>query len=340
MATTDKLLTISVAAYNVADFIEETLASLLVRDLDQIEVLVVDDGATDATASIADAFAEKHGPSFRVIRKENGGYGSTVTRSISEARGKYFRLLDGDDWYDKDGLSALLRILAHTDADLVVTPWIRQVPGSPEIRDILLEVPAGEYLFENLPSPKALAMHGATFRTAILRQANIDLPLHCFYTDILYVSSALRHVETVRVTHIPVYHYRLGIDGQTVSDESRLRNVGDMATVLERLASIHDSYPTENATGAVMTRDLIGREYDTFTKVLFKAAPSSQRWDAIARLRAILPAGSTLGDSARRYGSQSSVLDKATARTYPVIAAIYRSGRAAKDMLRGTVGQA
>ena len=95
----DKILTVSVAAYNVEKFIRNTLDSCIAEEImTDLEVLVVDDGATDATAEIVREYEDKYPQTFRLIHKENGGYGTTVNRSMQEASGKYFRLLDGDDW--------------------------------------------------------------------------------------------------------------------------------------------------------------------------------------------------------------------------------------------------
>lgn len=336
--TKNKLLTISIAAYNVADFIENTLSSLLIPELDDIEVLIVDDGATDSTADLAEAFAAEHGPSFRVIRKENGGYGTTVMRSISEAKGTYFRLLDGDDWYDKDGLSALLNILQSTEADLVITPWIRQQGPDAYIKDICLHLDAGEYDLPSLDLGSALAMHGATFRTELLRNANINLPSHCLYTDILYVSQALQHTRTVRITHIPVYHYRLGVEGQSVDETSRLRHADNMTEILGKLATICASYTDASDARYRMTADLTAREADILSKVLFRAPVSNQMWEKIQAVETALAPAPEVQKLTRSYAKNSALLSSATSATYRPIATAYRAAKKAKNALQNLRG--
>ena len=97
-----KILTISVAAYNVENYISNTLESLLVDDIDDIEILVEDDGGIDNTANIVKEYEEKYPNVVKLIHKENGGYGSTINKSLEIATGKYFKQLDGDDWYDSN----------------------------------------------------------------------------------------------------------------------------------------------------------------------------------------------------------------------------------------------
>lgn len=119
------LLTISVAAYNMERYIGPCLRSLMdYRFLGKIEVLVIDDGGTDLTMAIARAYDRLMPGMLRLVHKPNGGWGSTVNYSIQYARGRYYRILDGDDLFDAAALEQELRILEGTDVDLVYTPHI------------------------------------------------------------------------------------------------------------------------------------------------------------------------------------------------------------------------
>ena len=117
----EKILTVTVPSYNVEKFLENTLDSFVdERVLDDIEVLIVDDGSKDKTAEIGRKYEEKYPDTFRVISKENGGHGSTINRGIGEAKGKYFKVVDGDDWVDQDGFAELIQRLKTCDADYVL----------------------------------------------------------------------------------------------------------------------------------------------------------------------------------------------------------------------------
>ncbi len=104
----EKTLSISIAAYNVEEFLKNTLDSLVAPEImDDIEVLIIDDGSKDNTAAIGKEFVDKYPNSFKVISKPNGGYGSTINAAIDAATGQYFKTLDGDDWYDTENLVRL-----------------------------------------------------------------------------------------------------------------------------------------------------------------------------------------------------------------------------------------
>ena len=99
----EKLLTISVAAYNVDNYLDQLMQSVIEADvMDALEVLIVNDGSKDGTAAKALSYQQQYPASVRLIDKENGGHGSTINCGIREAKGKYFRALDGDDWSPLD----------------------------------------------------------------------------------------------------------------------------------------------------------------------------------------------------------------------------------------------
>lgn len=101
-----KLLTIIVPCYNSEDYMKRCLDSL-VRGGDKVEVIVVDDGSTDTTGKIADQYATNNSSIVKVIHKENGGHGSDVNAGLEAATGRYFKVVDSDDWLISDHLNIL-----------------------------------------------------------------------------------------------------------------------------------------------------------------------------------------------------------------------------------------
>ena len=99
----EKLLTVSIASYNVEAFLRKTLDSCIVPELmDELEVLIVNDGSKDSTPEIAREYEAAYPETFRLIDTNIGGYGSTVNLSMQEARGTFYKLLDGDYWFDPE----------------------------------------------------------------------------------------------------------------------------------------------------------------------------------------------------------------------------------------------
>ena len=119
-----KNLTISIAAYNVEKYLEKALKSLIIDDIDKLEVLIVNDGSSDNTKKIAEEYCLKYPKTFKLIDKKNGGYGSTINAGIKAATGKYFKQLDGDDWYDTKNLNKLINDIDKINSDIIYTPFV------------------------------------------------------------------------------------------------------------------------------------------------------------------------------------------------------------------------
>jgi glycosyltransferase involved in cell wall biosynthesis len=230
----NKMLTVSVAAYNVASFLRETLESCVIPEvLDDLEVIVVNDGSTDETARIAEEYQKRYPLTFRLINKENGGYGTTVNRSIEEAEGKYFKLLDGDDRFNQKGLRQLVEFLRQTDADWVITRRIKYADGTDEKEE---ESPLWLKFCDRIYQPEEIAdsrfssvigMWQVTVRTEILKQRMMKLPEHRLYTDQLFVYYQMSHIRSIAFLNYSVYEYRIGREEQSVSRTSSVKHADE-----------------------------------------------------------------------------------------------------------------
>ena len=108
----NKLLTISVAAYNLENMIQQCLNSFIDDEiLEKVEVLITDDGSKDRTREIVATYEQKYPNTFHLIAQKNAGPGSTVNSGILHATGKYFRMVDGDDWINTPEMKSYLAYL-------------------------------------------------------------------------------------------------------------------------------------------------------------------------------------------------------------------------------------
>ena len=232
-----KILTVSVAAYNVELFLQKTLESCVIPEiLDDIEVLIENDGSTDQTAEIATSFVEKYPDSFRLINKENGGYGTTINRSIQEASGKYFKLLDGDDWFDKDGLKKLITFLKTSEADLILNRYYYVKDGTWEttLCDTFWEKYEGQSLpLDKIDCELPIGIWNTTVKTELIRKSSYLLPEHTLYTDQLFIIRLLPYISNITFSKMPVYCYRIGRDGQSVTKEARIKHYKEMLFVFK-----------------------------------------------------------------------------------------------------------
>lgn len=241
----EKIMTITVPSYNVEKFLAQTLESFVdERILDDLEVLIVDDGSKDGTAEIGKRFEQRYPKSFRLISKENGGHGSTINRGITEARGRYFKVVDGDDWMDTEGLVKLIERLRTCDADYVFTDYyeVNDVTGAKR----LVEFPGirknTKTMFEDIAKETRISMHALVIRTEILKQNQIRLDEHCFYVDVEYILYPVPYVQSVIYYGIPVYMYRLAQVNQSVSMMGYQKHIQNHIDVILHTMDYIDRY--------------------------------------------------------------------------------------------------
>ena len=235
-----KLLTISIAAYNVEHFLHNTLSSLVVEKLlmELLEIIVQDDGSHDKTLQIAEDFQQRFPKSIIVNHCGNGGYGATINRSIKMATGKYFKQLDGDDWFDTNNLKDFILYLKNIDADFIITPYYECFEdGRSVLIDQYKHVGAASCRIQTINMNKNLLMHELTIKTDLLKDNKISITEHCFYTDNEYTFLPLLYAKTVARFAKPIYCYRLGREGQSVSVEGYKKHYKDTIVVAEKLFS-------------------------------------------------------------------------------------------------------
>ena len=250
----EKILTLSVAAYNVGDYLEQNLQSIVDSGcIGQLEVFVIDDGGTDGSLAIAKDYEKKYPVSIHAVHKANGGYGSTVNYSIAHATGRYFRLLDGDDWVDSEGLKHLVEYLAQCgqEPDAVVTPYHKYTDR--HLTETVSFPRVTRYhpiRVQDLEPQTTISMWAMNYRTAVLQNCGLVMPEHMLYTDQYFATIPLAGCNTVVFTDIALYCYRLGRDGQSVSRESRIKHTDETLAICKDLTRF-----------AVQIRNLPNYEY-------------------------------------------------------------------------------
>lgn len=104
--------------YNVEEYLERCVRSVLDQEFDNYEIILVDDGSTDRCPALCDALARQHS-CIRVIHKKNGGLSSARNVGLEAAQGKYVWWVDSDDWIEPQALTRLYQITSGDSPDFV-----------------------------------------------------------------------------------------------------------------------------------------------------------------------------------------------------------------------------
>jgi len=247
----NKILTITIPTYNMEKYLRRCLDSLIIDKelMERLEVLVVNDGSKDTSSAIAHEYEKKYPHTFRVIDKENGNYGSCVNRGLMEATGKYFRLLDSDDWFDTKAFAIFVEKLLKFDVDMVLTSYntiytnngttVRHPFNKGCLYDKIYDLPETNLYDFIYPPVMSLPMHDTTYSMEILKRSKLRHDEGISYTDMEYVYIPLQYVKKFVVFDLELYQYYIGREGQTMDPESRKKHVGDLYKVIETLSPYH-----------------------------------------------------------------------------------------------------
>lgn len=242
-AGSGKVLTIAIPSYNVERYLEHGLESYCDdRLVEGLEVIVVDDGSTDRTSAIAQRFVDREPRVFRLVSKRNGGHGSAVNAGLAAATGRYFRVVDGDDWVRTDGLVELIELLRVQTCDLVVDKKreVHMVTGESELFALADGVESGVALpfsevCRNDAAAAQIMIHTLTARTDYLRAIGMSLLEHTFYEDYEYIVKASAPARDIAFFDIEVYQYLVGNAGQSVSHANYVKRWADHTRVVDEM---------------------------------------------------------------------------------------------------------
>jgi len=251
-----KLLTFAIPCYNSQEYMGKCIESLLPGG-DEVEILIIDDGSTDLTADIADKYEEKYPGIVRAIHQANGGHGEAVNTGIRNASGLYFKVVDSDDWVDKDAYRQVLDKLREltggdTVLDMMLCNFVYDKDGAKRKKVMHYEnsVPVEELVSwedtKHFRKGRYILMHSVIYRTRLLRKCGIELPKHTFYVDNIYVFEPLPYVKTIYYLPVNFYRYYIGREDQSVNESVMISRIDQQITVTKLMIDYFRDTKVEN----------------------------------------------------------------------------------------------
>lgn len=228
-------VSIIVPVYNAEQALDRCISSILNQEYRDIELILMDDGSKDGSASICDSYAEKDSR-VKVVHKENSGVSDTRNQGIERATGKYIQFLDADDWITSDSTKMLVRTAEETDADLVVGEFYRVVgdhlsrKGSIESDRVLTQQEYAEFMKLSPADYYYGVIWNKLYRKEILDtyQIRMDSGIS-FCEDFIFNLEYVLHCKRIAPLNLPVYYY-VKTEGSLVSQNMSLKRLYDMKT--------------------------------------------------------------------------------------------------------------
>jgi glycosyltransferase involved in cell wall biosynthesis len=252
----EKILSIVIPVYNMERYFDRCLKSVVLPELSgDIEIIVVNDGSTDNSLSIAQSYKDRFPQLVVVIDKPNGHYGSCINVALKIAGGRYFRPLDADDWFDHDAFVYCVHALQNMDVDVVFTNFLyeyaakrtnRKAFSTKDIQNIAPELKHDFVHFQFKNAGKIFKMHSMMYRTELLRTMNFRCTEGICYTDTEYCFYPLEYVRTFTCIDRVLYRYLIGREEQTVSVKSFVKNKEHIYTILCRIIEYLQETPAHD----------------------------------------------------------------------------------------------
>ena len=236
-----KYISFAIPCYNSQDYMAHAIESILPGGED-IEIIIVNDGSKDSTSEIAHEYMEKYPTIIKVVDKENGGHGDAVNSGLMHATGKYFKVVDSDDWVDEDALHKILDVLRHMEEDgmeldMLIANYVYEKVGATHKKVIHYRnvLPQDEIFrwddMGHFRLDQYILMHSVIYRTDMLKLIQLHLPKHTFYVDNIYVYYPLPHVRKIYYMDVDFYRYFIGREDQSVNEKVMIKRIDQQIRV-------------------------------------------------------------------------------------------------------------
>ncbi len=228
-------VSIIVPFYNVENYIEKCLQSLVNQTLEDVEIILVNDGSQDGTEEIAKQFVEKYPNKIIYLEKENGGLSDARNYAIPHAKGEYIAFLDSDDYVETNMYEEMYNKAKKEDLDYVECDFLWEYPNK------TLESKGKQY---NNKKEMFIYTRVVTWNKLIKREIvqdnHLEFPKGYRYEDVEFFYKLLPLIHHYGIVQKPFVHY--------VQRENSISNVQNTRTkeIIDVLGHVMKYYKTNN----------------------------------------------------------------------------------------------
>ena len=297
----DVKISVILPIYNVEDYIEETLDSLLNQSMiDDMEVLMVDDGSTDSSRYIIEKYALDH-DNFHAFHKENEGLAMTRNYGIERASGEYIHFLDSDDVIAVDGYEKLYQLAVKNDSDIVTANFTKfgrynswmDVLSKRIFANIDCDVDSTtlnemrELVWDTISTNKI-------YKREFLNRHNILFPdKRIVYEDIPFSLRAYILADRISVYYNIFYYWRVRKSSKLSLTQQRtnMTNFNDRMEIIEMCGDVLDEENVDDSLKRIIYEKWINHDFFLFLKkfYLFPDESSEMIVERINEFRTIMP---------------------------------------------------
>ena len=207
------MVSIIVPIYNAEQYLRRCVDSILNQEYTDFELLLVNDGSTDASGDICEEYGDRD-PRVIVIQKENTGVSDSRNRALDRARGKYLQFLDSDDWITPDATRLFVRAAEEYGCDMVISDFYRVVgerlspKGDIEEEGVLTREEFAAHMMENPADFYYGVLWNKLYRRDIVEEHNLRMDTDINWCeDFMFNLEYIRYAKVFYALHAPIYYY-------------------------------------------------------------------------------------------------------------------------------------
>lgn len=244
-----ELVTIIVPVYNVLEYLDKCIQSLINQTYTNLQIIMIDDGSNDGSGELCDYYA-KNDKRIEVYHKENEGVSKARTYGYHKARGKYITFVDSDDWIDKEMIESLYLALLKNNTDLSICDFYYEYDKKTIVKDALYKqhVIINQYdLFLLAINPVYVGgfvcnkLFKKEILDKILRKGELFQEELFYCEDLLLTCQYIPLIESAIYLSKPLYHYRQRVGSATL-DYSYNPKILSLCKAYEKLIDIYSLY--------------------------------------------------------------------------------------------------
>lgn len=237
-------ISIIVPVYNSSNYLDRCIQSILSQSFADFEVLLINDGSTDNSATICQEYAHQDSR-IKFYDRTNEGVSATRQFGIDHSKGIYSTQIDSDDWIDKDYLKDMYEIAIKTNADVVYVPFIKEYPYKSEKVAMYKTNNAEDFIKGILTAQAWGSLCNKLLKIDIIRKNQIRFPPQIkMWEDLVFICKYLLFSKKIVYCENNFYHYTQYNSNSLCSS---IYSYNVVHHTLKAVSNLQDFYKKNNA---------------------------------------------------------------------------------------------
>ena len=197
-----KSVSVIVPFYNVENYIEKCLNTLVHQTLEDIEIILVNDGSQDRSMVVVKKFLEQYPDKITYLEKENGGLSDARNYALPYAKGEYIAFLDSDDYVEKTMYKDMYELAKKEDSDMVECNFYWEYPNKKK-EDIGVVYNGKKEMLEKV----RVVAWNKLIKKEVLEKSKVTFPKGYRYEDVEFTYKLIPYLDKVSFLKKPCVHY-------------------------------------------------------------------------------------------------------------------------------------